>query len=44
MKLRLDYAATREWDVGANVTYRSGVFARGDENNGDVNGKAPAIA
>ncbi|CAM2171375.1 iron complex outermembrane recepter protein [Burkholderia latens] len=41
VKLRLDYAATPKWNVGANVTYRSGVFARGDENNQDVNGKIP---
>ncbi|KWF37283.1 TonB-dependent receptor [Burkholderia diffusa] len=41
VKLRLDYAATRTWNVGANITYRSGVFARGDENNQDMNGKVP---
>ncbi|MCA8204208.1 TonB-dependent receptor [Burkholderia sp. AU33545] len=41
VKLRLDYAATPKWNVGTNITYRSGVFARGDENNQDVNGKVP---
>ncbi|CAD9226377.1 TonB-dependent receptor [Burkholderia cenocepacia] len=39
VKLRLDYAATPAWDIGANVTWRGGVYARGDENNGDVNGR-----
>ncbi|AOI77161.1 TonB-dependent receptor [Burkholderia sp. NRF60-BP8] len=39
VKLRLDYAATRAWDVGANVTWRSDVYARGDENNADANGR-----
>lgn len=38
-KLRLDYSLTSKWNVGTNVTYRSGIFARGDENNQDVNGK-----
>lgn len=39
VKLRFDYAATPRWDIGANVTWRSGVYARGDENNQDVNGR-----
>ncbi|RAQ13032.1 TonB-dependent receptor [Burkholderia cepacia] len=39
VKLRLDYAATPRWDIGTNVTWRSGVYARGDENNQDVNGR-----
>ncbi|MGN6087317.1 TonB-dependent receptor [Trinickia sp.] len=38
-KLRLDYAATPKWSVGANATYRSGIYAQGDENNRDANGK-----
>lgn len=41
VKLRLDYRATPKWNIGTNVTYRSGVYARGDENNQDVNGKIP---
>jgi outer membrane receptor protein involved in Fe transport len=41
VKLRLDYAATPKWSVGTHITYRSGVFARGDENNQDVSGKVP---
>lgn len=39
VKLRLDYAATPKWTIGANATYRSGVYAQGDENNADSNGK-----
>lgn len=39
VKLRLDYAATPKWTIGTNVTWRSGVYAQGDENNEDVNGK-----
>ncbi|WP_322049485.1 TonB-dependent receptor [Paraburkholderia sp. J67] len=39
LKLRLDYAATAKWTIGTNVTWRSGVYAQGDENNADVNGK-----
>ncbi|CAB3810687.1 TonB-dependent receptor [Paraburkholderia fynbosensis] len=38
VKLRLDYAAMARWNIGANLTYRSNIFARGDENNQDVNG------
>jgi len=39
LKLRLDYTATSKWNIGTNLTYRSGIFARGDENNQDVNGE-----
>jgi iron complex outermembrane recepter protein len=39
VKLRLDYAATPKWNIGTNLTYRSSIYARGDENNQDVNGK-----
>jgi outer membrane receptor protein involved in Fe transport len=38
VKLRLDYAATAKWKIGTDLTYRSDIFARGDENNQDVNG------
>jgi outer membrane receptor protein involved in Fe transport len=44
LKLRLDYAATERWSVGANVLYASATYARGDENNADVNGKVPGYA
>jgi outer membrane receptor protein involved in Fe transport len=39
IKLRLDYAATPKWNVGTNLTYRNSIFARGDEDNQDSNGK-----
>jgi outer membrane receptor protein involved in Fe transport len=39
LKIRLDYAATPKWTVGTNLTYRSGIYAQGDENNADANGK-----
>lgn len=41
VKLRIDYAATPKWTVGANLTYRDGVYAQGDQNNEDANGKIP---
>jgi len=39
VKLRLDYKATPKWNIGTNLTWRGGVYAQGDENNQDVNGK-----
>ncbi|MGV2292678.1 TonB-dependent receptor, partial [Trinickia sp. YCB016] len=39
VKLRLDYAATPKWNIGTNLTYRGSIYARGDEDNEDVNGK-----
>ncbi|GLU32662.1 TonB-dependent receptor [Trinickia caryophylli] len=39
IKVRFDYDVTPKWDIGSNLTYRSSIFARGDENNEDVNGK-----
>ncbi|MFS0756135.1 TonB-dependent receptor [Noviherbaspirillum sp. 1P10PC] len=44
VKLRLDYAVTPQWAVGANVVYAASVYARGDENNSDANGKVPGYA
>ena len=41
VKVRLDYAATPKWNIGTNLTYRSSIFARGDEDNQDDNGKIP---
>lgn len=41
VKLRLDYAVTPRWSIGTNFTWRSGVYAQGDEDNQDVNGKIP---
>jgi outer membrane receptor protein involved in Fe transport len=42
LKLRLDYAANERWSLGANLLYASAVYARGDENNQDANGKVPS--
>ncbi|SMG59766.1 TonB-dependent receptor [Paraburkholderia susongensis] len=39
VKLRLDYAATAKWRIGTNLTWRGSVYAQGDENNQDVNGR-----
>ncbi|KMZ12979.1 Outer membrane receptor protein, mostly Fe transport [Candidatus Burkholderia humilis] len=38
VKVRLDYNVLPQWNVDSNLTYRSNIFARGDENNQDVNG------
>jgi len=38
VKLRVDYNPLSRWNIGTNLTYRSNIFARGDENNQDVNG------
>jgi iron complex outermembrane recepter protein len=38
VKMRLDYQPLARWTIGGNLTYRSNIFARGDENNQDVNG------
>ncbi|GGD85292.1 membrane protein [Caballeronia grimmiae] len=37
VKLRVDYNPLSRWNIGTNLTYRSNIFARGDENNQDVN-------
>jgi outer membrane receptor protein involved in Fe transport len=42
LKVRLDYDITARCSVGTNVLVSSGVYARGDENNRDINGKLPA--
>ncbi|NPT42407.1 TonB-dependent receptor [Paraburkholderia sp. 1N] len=44
LKLRVDYAATAKWNVGANILYRSSIFARGDEDNQDSNGRIAGYA
>ncbi|MBN3758211.1 TonB-dependent receptor [Paraburkholderia sp. Tr-20389] len=38
VKLRIDYTPIAAWNIGTNLTYRGSIFARGDENNQDVNG------
>jgi len=44
----LDYALTKNWDVGANVIVSSGVFLHGNENNanqaGQTNGEGDDVA
>ena len=44
LKLRAAYDVTSAWNVGTNVVMTSGQFARGDENNQDINGKVPGYA
>jgi outer membrane receptor protein involved in Fe transport len=43
-KFRAGYAFTPEIRAGINVIAFSGQYARGDENNQDVNGKVPGYA
>jgi outer membrane receptor protein involved in Fe transport len=38
VKLRVDYTPFAAWNIGTSLTYRGSIFARGDENNQDVNG------
>jgi iron complex outermembrane recepter protein len=42
LKLRLGYELTKQLSIGVNVLASDGVYARGDENNQDVNGKLPS--
>ena len=39
LKLRVDAHASAEWTLGLNLLAASGVYARGDENNLDTNGR-----
>lgn len=41
LKLRGDLTLTPAWQVGANLQLASSIYARGDENNSDVNGRVP---
>ena len=41
LKLRLQYDFGDRATLGTNIIYSSSVYARGDENNQDVNGKVP---
>ena len=43
-KLRAAYDVTPSWNIGTNLVMASGQYARGDENNGDINGKVPGYA
>jgi outer membrane receptor protein involved in Fe transport len=40
-KLRVGYDITTRFSIGANLMVSDGVYARGDENNRDTNGKLP---
>jgi outer membrane receptor protein involved in Fe transport len=44
VKLRLQYDFGERASLGANIIYSGSVFARGDENNRDVNGRVPGYA
>ncbi len=44
LKLRLQYDFGEQATLGSNLIYSSSVFARGDENNQDVNGRIPGYA
>ncbi len=44
LKLRLESRLGKDASFGVNVIYRSSVYARGDENNQDVNGRVPGYA
>lgn len=41
LKFRVAYDVTPDWNIGTNIVFASGQYARGDENNQDVNGKVP---
>ncbi|MGQ0577885.1 MAG: TonB-dependent receptor [Betaproteobacteria bacterium] len=41
IKVRMEYDYSESISVGTNVMYFSSQYARGDENNQDVNGKLP---
>lgn len=44
LKLRAAYEVTPAWNIGTNIVVSAGQYARGDENNQDVNGKVPGYA
>ena len=44
LKVRADWDVVADLSIDAGVVYSSSVYARGDENNGDVNGKVPGYA
>ena len=44
LKLRLQHDFGDRAALGANVLYSSSIFARGDENNQDANGRVPGYA
>jgi outer membrane receptor protein involved in Fe transport len=42
LKIRADWAVTAKLFIGANLLSSAGSYARGDENNQDVNGQLPS--
>ncbi|HEY8707129.1 MAG TPA: TonB-dependent receptor [Burkholderiaceae bacterium] len=44
LKLRAELQATAPWSVAASALFASSVYARGDENNRDANGRVPGYA
>ena len=44
LKIRTDWAVTSRLFVGANLLLSSGSYARGDEDNQDINGQLPGYA
>ena len=44
LKLRADLDATARWSIGASAQIAGSVYARGDENNLDANGRVPGYA
>lgn len=44
LKLRAAYDVTPAWNIGTNLVLTAGQYARGDENNQDINGKVPGYA
>ncbi|HET9598491.1 MAG TPA: TonB-dependent receptor [Anaeromyxobacteraceae bacterium] len=44
VKVQGEWQVIRDLTVGASLVYASGVYARGDENNQDANGKLPGYA
>jgi iron complex outermembrane recepter protein len=44
LKVRAEWEVVRDFSIGASVVAASSIYARGDENNQDVNGKVPGYA
>lgn len=44
LKIRATYDISSVWNIGANLAVAADQYARGDENNRDVNGKVPSYA
>ena len=43
LKIRIEYDFGKSFSFGTNVSYSSGIYARGDENNRDVRGRIPGF-